>query len=370
MRTIISTVGKSLLGNASRKLQDNNLDIKKLTNFLRHGDDIKSSAESNSLSRLTENGDKLIFLHSSTEEGRLCAKSLVSYYANKGFETEEIEIEDLDYEESQFKMRGLRFLVENIIEIIENERGKNRKVLINATGGFKAEIAYATMIGLLLKVPVYYIHEVFNDIIEMPPSPINWDFSFIAEFEDFFNWINKDLRKTDEVDNKLNDIKNKLKSNYTLKNKGVNDIRMLLAEEEGYTMLSPTGQTYFKSYKSYLYSAEKTDLLISDKARKQLKSLEPAITSEFKNIFKKLTVRELWSASAAHKKGDCLVYPQGHKNERIFLYDNSVDNEIYICELTRHSDDSYENMLESGVWFEDYNNFSELSPKEIWSENN
>jgi len=72
-------------------------------------------------------------------------------------------------------MRGLRSLVATLISLIRKERAGGREVLVNATGGFKAEIAYATLVGLLFDVPVYYIHEAFQDIIEMPPTPIGWD---------------------------------------------------------------------------------------------------------------------------------------------------------------------------------------------------
>lgn len=366
MRSIISTVGKSLQSNAERELETEEPDFQGLANYLRHTEDKEASAETNSLSKLKQESDKLIFLHSATDEGRKCAQSLLSYYENKGYQTEEVEVEDLNYKESKFKMRGLRFLVERLTELIEKEREAGRKVLINATGGFKAEIAYATMIGLLLKVPVYYIHEVFNDIIEMPPSPINWDYSFIAEFEDFFTWLNADLRKTEEVENRLSEIENKLKSRHFSMEKSIQDIRLLLAEEEGFTLLSPTGQTYFKSYKNYMQTAEKLSLYISETAKKQLENMEPSIKQEFKDIFKKLTVREVWASPAARKQGDCLVYPQGHINERVFFFDDMENNELYICELSRHSDDSYEKLLEDGVWSEDYQNFEKLSPKTIW----
>lgn len=366
MRTIISTVGKSLLTNAKRELEIEEPEIQELANYLRHAEDKKNSAETNSLARLVQENDKLIFLHSSTDEGRKCAHCLASYYENKGFQVEEVEVKDLNYQESRFKMRGLRFLVDRLIETIAEERGKGREVLINATGGFKAEIAYATMIGLLLKVPVYYMYEIFDDIIEMPPTPINWDFSFIAEFENFFSWLEEDFRETREVENRLSIIESKLKAHHFSLDKGIQDVRLLLTEEEGFTMLSPTGQTYFKSYKNYMHTAEKLTLYISDTASGQLAKMEPSIKQKFKGVFKKLTVRDIWASPAARKKGDCLVYPQGHINERVFFFDVMEDNELYICELSRHSDDKYEELLEEGVWREDYQNFEKVTPKTIW----
>ena len=47
---------------------------------------------------------------------------------------------------------------------------------INATGGYKAQIAIAVLLGQALGVPVYYKHELFSEIIAFPPMPIALDF--------------------------------------------------------------------------------------------------------------------------------------------------------------------------------------------------
>jgi hypothetical protein len=52
MRTILATVGTSLLGNARRDLPAEQPNAQQLANYLRHTDVIRVSAETNSLSRL------------------------------------------------------------------------------------------------------------------------------------------------------------------------------------------------------------------------------------------------------------------------------------------------------------------------------
>jgi hypothetical protein len=47
---------------------------------------------------------------------------------------------------------------------------------INATGGYKAQIAIGVLIGQALGIPVYYKHEFFNEAIAFPPLPIGLDF--------------------------------------------------------------------------------------------------------------------------------------------------------------------------------------------------
>lgn len=239
MRTILTTVGTSLLSNAKRDLNEQQPHQHQLANYLRNTDAAKASAETNSLSRLlTEGDERIVFLCSQTDEGKQCAEALARHYKNAQHETKVIEVPDLNYSERRFKMRGLRSLVATLIEQIRREKAQGREVLINATGGFKAEIAYATLVGLLFDVPVYYIHEAFREIIEMPPTPISWDYSLLANYEEFFEWIDADLRSTQEVDEWLRGLPP--------------NIRLLLTEEENFTMLSPAGEAFYKAYRDRL----------------------------------------------------------------------------------------------------------------------
>ncbi len=239
MRTILTTVGTSLLANAKRDLKTEQLDDQQLADYLRNTDPTRSSAEANSLSRLLSEGDdRIVFLRSQTEEGRRCAEVLLQHYDNAGYQSREIEVPDLNYVAKGFKMRGLRSLVATLIKQIREAKAEGRSVAINATGGFKAEIAYATLVGLLFDVPVYYIHEAFRDIIEMPPIPISWDYSLLADHEDLFDWINQDLRSTVEVDSRLNGLPEEARRK----------IALLLTSEEGYELLSPSGEAFYEAY--------------------------------------------------------------------------------------------------------------------------
>ncbi|MER3473403.1 MAG: hypothetical protein C4335_05085 [Armatimonadota bacterium] len=149
LRTIVTTAGTSLLTNAERAGK-----AKSLQTYLRFTEQEKASAETNSLSRLLQEGDRIVFLHSQTKEGERAATALATFYSNNGYPSDLREVYDLQYHENRFKMRGLRALVATLVDIIRQEREQGREVLINATGGFKAEIAYATLVGLLFDVPV------------------------------------------------------------------------------------------------------------------------------------------------------------------------------------------------------------------------
>jgi putative CRISPR-associated protein (TIGR02619 family) len=324
--------------------------IEDLMQYLNQTPSETASAETNSLARLLEKGDEIVFLRSETSEGRLCTEALQQFYQKRGYRCEVKEIPDLRYEERQFKARGLRALAAAMAEVVRQRRKAGHTVLINATGGFKAEIAYAVLIGQLFDVPVYYIHEMFKDIIEIPPLPVQWDYSLLVNYEDFFVWIEADLRTAQEAHSWLQALPD--------------EIRMLLteeqAEEQDYVMLSPAGEAFWEAYR-YELEREGQQVYISNRAYNYYEQLSP----DLKAAFSKLIERLSHSATRGNnivmmRNSDCLVYPQGHKDERIVFF---VENDaVYICELARHSDQSYENLYEHGVRRSQYTDFKPFMP--------
>jgi putative CRISPR-associated protein (TIGR02619 family) len=342
MRTILTTVGTSLLSNSRRDLGAQKLDRHPLGNYLRLNVPAKTAAETNSLSRLLKEGDHIVFLYSHTEEGELCAQVLERHFSIAGYEGRLVGVSDLTYSESRFKMRGLRSLVATLIKEIRAEQSKNRQVLINATGGFKAEIAYSTLVGLLFDIPVYYIHEAFGEIIEMPPAPVSWDYTLLADYEEFFEWVDADLRPSKEVDNRLKHLPS--------------EIRLLLAEEDGYTFLSPAGEAFYEAYRQKEISYAKVPIFLSDKAQSAYETCQPSIKNLFRRTLSKLCISELRrSGSDRVGNSDCLVFPKGHRDERVFYFED--EDRIMVCELTRKADESYEKAIERGVFREKHKGF-------------
>ncbi len=60
----------------------------------------------------------------------------------------------------------------------EVNKWSSEAIAINATGGYKAQISFAGMIGQALEIPVYYLFEKFSEVIELPPQPIALDLAF------------------------------------------------------------------------------------------------------------------------------------------------------------------------------------------------
>lgn len=212
-------------------------------------------------------------------------------------------------------------------------------MLINATGGFKAEIACAVLVGLLFDVPVYYIHEAFREIVELPPTPISWDYSLIDTYSDFFEWISADLRPTREVDRRLRPLPD--------------EIRLLLVEEEGYTMLSPTGEAFYEAYRTQVEAERPTPLFLHERASRALDVAEPSVRQVLRERLKRLQNPELrrQNSHSAHRS-DCLVYPSGNVAERILYYLDERGH-VYVCEVF-WSHKHYEHALDDGVYRANY----------------
>jgi putative CRISPR-associated protein (TIGR02619 family) len=138
-------------------------------------------AEINSIDSMVERGYVahdcgLFFLHSDTDDGRSIATILKAYFEKRGHvPVETVEVPDLqDKDPRRFRTKGLRNLARNICHVIR-ERSTSA-CAINATGGYKAQIAIGVLLGQAIGVPVYYKHELFSEIIAFPPMPVALDF--------------------------------------------------------------------------------------------------------------------------------------------------------------------------------------------------
>ena len=67
-----------------------------------------------------------------------------------------------------FAQRGLRNLVEVAIRAVRRANDQGLQPAFCATGGFKAEIAFLNLLGALLNIEIYYIHDQFREIVRLP----------------------------------------------------------------------------------------------------------------------------------------------------------------------------------------------------------
>jgi putative CRISPR-associated protein (TIGR02619 family) len=181
MRTVITTVGTSLLTNRDGRpwggwrTGQPLPEADSIRQWLGTADPIRASAEIHTWHKLglfTEPmRERVVIVHSQTADGAFCGARLAEYAASRGIKAESRQISELTYADSATFNRGLGRMVRLLAEAIREGR-RSGEVAIAATGGFKAEIAIANLVGALLGAPVYYIYEQFEQLIKLEPLPV------------------------------------------------------------------------------------------------------------------------------------------------------------------------------------------------------
>lgn len=200
-----------------------------------------NGAEINSITDLIGRGycqerSTLLFCHSDTEEGRQVAEILRHYYELQNYPVVLYGIPDLqDADPKRFRTKGLRNLAKVVCRIIR-ERGAPY-CAINATGGYKAQIAIGVLMGQALEVPVYYKHELFSEIIAFPPMPISLDHALWMRHSGLLAALDRhDVLREAELD--IEDWDERLE---TL-------VERVPIDGDTYLEISPTGQIFHETF--------------------------------------------------------------------------------------------------------------------------
>lgn len=187
---LLITVGTSLLTNLKNGdfgREPTEAELPAVLQFLNAQDPLVRvcGAELNSTFQILqlENVDASCTLHfcvSDTSKGKLTGEILKAYCNHRGYSVQVHTIEGLqDQDPQRFGNEGLRNLVRICGQVIQAS-GAPAHVALNATGGYKAQIAIAALIGSALQIPVYYKHELFDSVIAFPPMPIAVDEQLLA----------------------------------------------------------------------------------------------------------------------------------------------------------------------------------------------
>lgn len=255
MTTIITTAGVSLYSNTRRHLEEMtgtkvNLGDDEMQAYLRATPE-KASAEANSLLKMIQPGDHLVFLVTETLLAQRCIKQLEDFFKDKGFQ--DISIIHLQFQDNaeQIERRGIRNLISNLMVAIHRAR-QHGPVIINATAGLKAQVVYSTMLGMLFQVPVKYIYEGFQHLVTFNPIALNWEMSVFLDNADFFRWIGDDVRTYHEIEKRLRNYEEDIKGS-------------LLAfieppDKDGYGLLSPMAYALFERTRQYEEQAQEEPL--------------------------------------------------------------------------------------------------------------
>ncbi|MEJ5273972.1 MAG: putative CRISPR-associated protein [Spirochaetota bacterium] len=313
--TLICTVGTSLFESNLRKIDDESIEKLKILGNIKEAFENQNwallakhmqiidpkdricGAEINTIEEARKKNnfalEKIFFLVFDTEDGKNTGKFLVKYYSmRKDLNLKEsninyIPVRDLqDKDPKKFKIHGLRNLVREIGKIVKDFGEK--QVVIDATGGYKAQIAIAVIIGQALDIPVYYKHERFSEIIDFVPLPIVLNYDFLGKYSTLFN----DLEQVED-----NIIDEDELRNYVIEERDLEKIKIFLDEElidgKNYYGLNAIGQLYLDSFR--LRMPKIIDLPeLKENEREEPTFRDDHYPDGFKEFFKKVWSENKW----------------------------------------------------------------------------
>ncbi len=156
----LSEALKSLTGDERRALEE-----AMLSNLRR--DPRRASAEMNAfLGYINEYSTEVRDLHllvSDTDAGKLVAKILDEYLTESGYNVSKHVVAGFGSEDFDAALKELKEVVGSIV-------GRSGDVVLNLTGGFKAEIAALSVLAAESGLRAYYIHEAAKKIVILPTA--------------------------------------------------------------------------------------------------------------------------------------------------------------------------------------------------------
>jgi putative CRISPR-associated protein (TIGR02619 family) len=158
-------------------------------------------AEINSIAAMMDKGlladppTRLVLLVSDTRAGADTGTVLRQYFLSKNAPCRFSQVLVLvvdglqDQSAERFQQEGLPNLVRLLAD--QTRQWSPSHVAINATGGYKAQIALAVAFGQVMGTPVYYKHELFDRIISFPKVPFTMDLSLVEKDLGFWARISR-----------------------------------------------------------------------------------------------------------------------------------------------------------------------------------
>ncbi|MDY0133363.1 MAG: putative CRISPR-associated protein [Desulforegulaceae bacterium] len=258
--------------------------------------------------------EHLVFLVSDTDDGKNTGIVLSEYFSKlKNTNLRKTEFKIINGLQTNdplvFQTKGLANLVTEIGKYIRNFGSEN--IAIDATGGYKAQIAIAVVIGQALNIPVFYKHEFFNKIIKFPPMPVSLDYSLIGDYASIFRSLedgNLVYLEDDEI------IDDKLK--VFLEEEKIEGKRTIA--------LSPIGNVFLTAFR--ILNPQKPIGLKDSNFRKS-----PSFGNDhhypggFKKFVQKVWEENLWISQIISQD---YSQQKGLKKNGFFLKDNGKNHEI------------------------------------------
>lgn len=201
-----------------------------------------SCAEIKTLNKLPKDNTNYHFLTTYTIDGFFVGEILCEYF-ERDKDKFLHRIEGLQVENAKdFKDKGVNNLIAKIKEIKKD----NNEVILNISGGYKAIIPILTIIGQIENIPLKYIYEDSDELIEIPELNIDFDFTFIEEHYNAF-----ELLKKKELNLPTYDEFSKIVNENNLLDKWINKEKIIEVfdfENEKKVKFSYIGKLIFEKY--------------------------------------------------------------------------------------------------------------------------
>ncbi|MEJ5305703.1 MAG: hypothetical protein WHV63_07125 [Ignavibacteria bacterium] len=181
--------------------------------------------------------------------------------------------------------------------------------ILNITGGFKGVIPYLTIWGQINKVPLYYIFEESEFLINIPQSPITIDYNLFEKYYEVFLELSESVEKPKDKYIKENNLFDDFPSDllYEIENDGTS----LLS-------LDPLGLIYWRHYQSKFFTFYAPREVLEEIENQP--NVKRILATKFHN--------DIIRKNKTEQKGEHFVYDDGDNPNRIYYFESH--RKIYI----------------------------------------
>ena len=160
----------------------------------------KLSAEIHSLARIpVKADDRVLLLSSDTPEGLACATAVAGFLEHHwiGLQVVTEVVTGLQVDDAErFRRVGVVEFTRRCLREIRDYHtpisGQPANVILNPTGGYKALVPYAVLIGMLKNIPCRYIFEQSATLLELPPLPVEFRRSTFEAYKPLLEQLERD----------------------------------------------------------------------------------------------------------------------------------------------------------------------------------
>lgn len=295
----------------------------------------RASAETHAIVRANAGAqDEIVFLVSETEDGRICGGRLVTLIeGNLGCRAKLVEIKGLQVRDSNaFRRLGINALFDAIDELIKDHALND--IRLHATGGYKGVIPYMVLYGMFRSIPVSYMYEFSETLLNLPAFPIEFDWERLMPAQEVILTIAHEGAIDEAKWRQL------LPPDYAANQDRYDS---LFEFEDGLVTLSVIGRLM----KGRLDAADsEAEVLLSPQARKAFETAGSGIRAHFDAMLDRvrspLHRAGFKHAESLHKTDVKVWKVYGRSGPRMLYWTESAH--VYVAELFAHHD-IYEDYL-------------------------